>query len=824
MYNSAAVRKQEQPGWKQRAFEIQKNFWVSSNEVSFNEQLKTTARLKTRLQDIRNEIDRSIKQIPVGDFEGNTDLYFNEFSSSMQALSSDCSSAMIGYAGEIIEESVKLLQKSPPCSFSALAIGSMAKGEATPYSDLEYIFLIEKRSLPIEQYFEKLAVTSYFLIGNLGETTLKYMDIKELKGWFQDCAVSGFKIDGLAEEAGNIPTGNGYPGTQNQFIVTVKELSSMYGNVLNTPEKEKALKGDLTAMFSFTEPIFNYNKDKGNVSMQLYNNFLRSIEKIHVGKERQEINIEMLRADTTKFNFTPDEKVHARGFTVDVKKELYRFPSILLLDLAIVFQCIGKSSWETADKLVSEGHISEYLHQSLRFMLSCACYIRLCAYLFHRSHNDSVSVLPKSVTLQKESNQSGMSKHHQKWFIPGRLYMMFCEVSMPIKQSISTFLDKSQQSQFCHSVGFVKSLGFTEIPTSVRFLMLYSAGRYMDALKIIASNEDTASANPASILSRLDVGANHRRVLKPVVDVFLRCSRFTDAVVFASYVDSNYPSILCKVDLARCYNKLGEYDRAVEVLSSAYNDTSKEADRLLELAHAYSMLGDLEGAEEMVIQALQMYYNEASDEKFYDYYGEEIPGTMSTVNFQDVKLDLIKCTPEMRLRLVRYSSPSIIDCFERLSYIYWKRNNHDLDKSYSDKITEMLAQVFGQSALVRMRAQHLNSVAVQHSGIGQNKQSEKFYLDLLSIYEEMYGNNANHIDIANVLYNMSCLYINTKDYQKAQQYSMTSLKMLRETYGEESTHDDILNVISIIGELYKLQGEHKLAKEWYLKFWQFGLH
>ena len=71
---------------------------------------------------------------------------------------------------------------------------------------------------------------------------------------------------------------------------------------------------------------------------------------------------------------------------------------------------------------------------------------------------------------------------------------------------------------------------------------------------------------------------------------------------------------------------------------------------------------------------------------------------------------------------------------------------------------------------------------------------------------------------------MSCLYINTKDYQKAQQYSMTSLKMLREVYGEKSTHEDILNVISIIGELYKLQGEHKLAKEWYLKFWQFGLH
>ena len=136
----------------------------------------------------------------------------------------------------------------------------------------------------------------------------------------------------------------------------------------------------------------------------------------------------------------------------------------------------------------------------------------------------------------------------------------------------------------------------------------------------------------------------------------------------------------------------------------------------------------------------------------------------------------------------------------------------------------MLAQVYGQSALVRRSASHLNSLAVQQTNVGQYKQSEKLYLDSLSIYKEIYDNYTNHADIANVLYNLSCLYTDTKDYEKAQQYSMTSLKMFRAVYGEKSTHEDILNVISIIGELYKLQGEHKLAKEWYLKFWQFGLH
>ena len=71
--------------------------------------------------------------------------------------------------------------------------------------------------------------------------------------------------------------------------------------------------------------------------------------------------MEMLKADTTKFNFTPYKDVNDRGFTVDVKKELYRFPSILLLDLSIVLQCAEENSWMTADKLLTDGHISNYL-------------------------------------------------------------------------------------------------------------------------------------------------------------------------------------------------------------------------------------------------------------------------------------------------------------------------------------------------------------------------------------------------------------------------------------------------------------------------------
>ena len=130
------------------------------------------------------------------------------------------SDRMIGFAGKVIKDAVALMNKPLPCGFDAVALGSMARGESSPYSDLEFLFLLDD---PITEYFETLATIVYFLIGNLQETKLKYMAIDELTGWFTDEAKNGFKIDGLQQKAGNIPTGNGCSNPKNKFICTLNQ-------------------------------------------------------------------------------------------------------------------------------------------------------------------------------------------------------------------------------------------------------------------------------------------------------------------------------------------------------------------------------------------------------------------------------------------------------------------------------------------------------------------------------------------------------------------------------------------------------------------------
>ena len=241
--------------WRTKAFELQKLYWGDKSSTTLETHKQLIDELKSELQRIRDTFRESIKDADdlVGKFQGdNVDNEVRQqYYDVMKKISLDCSEAMREFGERIIKESVNIINTPPPVMFEAVAIGSIARGEATPYSDLEYLLLVEKQTEGSAQYFELLSMVSYFIMGNLGETKLSYMNIKELYGWFDDKAKNGFKIDGLAPGAGNIPTGNS-PKNKNHFIVTPEQLAERYKAILDNPDPKEALRGDLTSMLTYT--------------------------------------------------------------------------------------------------------------------------------------------------------------------------------------------------------------------------------------------------------------------------------------------------------------------------------------------------------------------------------------------------------------------------------------------------------------------------------------------------------------------------------------------------------------------------------------------
>lgn len=142
--------------------------------MSYNRQLEVTRRLKAKLGSVRQNCreSRLVCEEFVAKYEKTERIESsqeNHFYECVKKVSLTCLEEMTKLAEQIMEESVGALLNEPPCGFQAVAIGSLTRGEATPYSDLEYLFMIEKFTPETVSYFERLAVTSYFLIGNLGE-------------------------------------------------------------------------------------------------------------------------------------------------------------------------------------------------------------------------------------------------------------------------------------------------------------------------------------------------------------------------------------------------------------------------------------------------------------------------------------------------------------------------------------------------------------------------------------------------------------------------------------------------------------------------------
>lgn len=228
--------------------------------------------------------------------------------------------------------------------------------------------------------------------------------------------------------AGNIPTGNGTSDTHNHFIVTPEVLAKRYEKVLANPE-ENALRGDLTAMLTYTKSIYS----KLNHNQDLLGEFTQRIEALIPNIARSDVNQQMLESDGKKFNFIPGGKLVSNGLNANVKNELYRFPSIFLMDLSILLDVEAETFWDALELLIEQGSVSKDLGDTLKFSLAAAVYIRLSAYFFYDSHDDRVSVAQQMLQVKPLASRKGF-----RWFVPNGLYSNMMVKLIPMKVKLKS--------------------------------------------------------------------------------------------------------------------------------------------------------------------------------------------------------------------------------------------------------------------------------------------------------------------------------------------------------------------------------------------------
>jgi len=821
--NSISKRKADEAEvWNRKAFEAQKAYWKENGVWSYEVQQYVTNQLVDELEEIRekcrmqiNHIERLVEQY--NNEKVTRTKFVEQFVLDVKKISLTSSQKLAAFTKMVFQFSVASMSILPPCMFCVVALGSLAKGEATPYSDLEYLFLIEFSNSETIAYFEKLALSSYFIIGNLQETDLGYMSIAELKGWFDDTQKSGFKIDGLKDGAGNIPTGNGSISQQNHFIVTPTSLFHKYKSVLDDPQDD-AIVGDLTAKLQFTRLVYCH----GDGAEKLLDQFSEQKLVLQPNDRRQEVNREMFIADAKKYGFKPTEDMINNGFSINTKKELYRYPSILLYNILIIFNISLTHSWKSLDNLKEMKHISVSLYEHILFLLACACYLRLSTYHFYDSAKDNLSVLSVNYFAYPDIREASITKikTRKKWFLPQKLFNLHCEHSIPLKKHISA----------CRVENNIEGVLKTAVQKPnwlVKFQTFHCCNRWskgQDLLRehinlkiVLRKPEQTIEAIYRLVnydfeelwntIRALTYSLSQERKNKEALAYHLIIQTMIESSLGPKdYEEQQLTMAESKAEAGMCFFGLTEFNKAIEEYKSSLqiqskllsSDHEQLAKMYLCLGRSYLMLYRYQEAHTHLFTALQICHNQASKEVEYNYYGEIVyPETP----IQPL-VGLLQKSPQDRLRFLNNSSILLAHVLWNIGLNYFYTKYFELAFCFFSKAQKMFYDCYGRRACHRDISHLFYSLACASSMLGYHENAEDYFKRGIAMTIQIFGKK-NRFKAAVLHY---FAMNDSKIYHKIIFRMFFSLPRYRVAHSESAT------VISRYGLHLTHTGEYSLAE------------
>ena len=157
----------------------------------------------------------NVSKVCVNIFNNFFHLSSKQHAERMQQVFEDIQGMYVRLMSALVLECENHLGR-PPCDYTVMALGSVARIEATPYSDLEFAIL-HAGSFEDIHYFRVLCYLLQMKVINLGETILPSLAIKELNNfqskkpsdnWFYDSATPrGISFDGAMPWASKTPLG-----------------------------------------------------------------------------------------------------------------------------------------------------------------------------------------------------------------------------------------------------------------------------------------------------------------------------------------------------------------------------------------------------------------------------------------------------------------------------------------------------------------------------------------------------------------------------------------------------------------------------------------
>ncbi|WP_194847059.1 DUF2225 domain-containing protein [Candidatus Neptunochlamydia vexilliferae] len=654
---------------------------------------------------------------------------------------------------KIIQQSIECIQLPPPCAFAVMGLGSMARKEMCPYSDIEFAFIVAKEEEKCLDYFRNLTHFLELRFTNFGETKWPILRPKRQPDGSMREAISltpgGFSMD----IGGLSPLGK--KGVY-ELIGNPKHLAAY-----QDPAWLQKNDGEIILVNAMTQGSYVMG-NKG-----LFEDYQKLVaEWLYLPKGNKELEgekraLNLLRGHLSEFRpYLNKERIHLRAF--DIKRDFYRPFQMAIGSLSLYHKLPREGSLQSLQALKDREIINNNAFSTLSKGLKIALTLRVRAHLFYQKEKE---ILYRSKAYKDIESKGLFTISHEESLEILELY----RILFPMHTALEAFLKSPKESLQAFNF-YDKTIG----------TLNHNAKDNLDYSKAESSYVQATALNPNDSKALLHLGQIQHTLGK--VDEALNITLERLKLLKQKHGNIDHSEVAVALnEVGRAYYNIGKnsqaityYKKSLEMHRKIY-ETKPHSDistSLNNLGLVYHTLADYKKAIDCYTQALEI------SRKVH----ENNP-------HQGIAIELLNLGLTYNA-LGTYKKA--IDYYTEALEIFYK--------VYEDKPHPKIATT-------------LNNLGLSYCKLEEYQKAIDYYTKSLDMNREVYGGNP-HPQIITKLNNLGEAYNKLKNHQKAIECYTQALKMSQKVY-KNHPHSDVATVLSNLGFGYSKLMQSKRAIDYY---------
>ena len=817
-------------------------------------------RYKRALELIRDKVQERLDAIKAR--YGETCVPFNpEQSQAVRETYEAIARELKEFLGSLIHECEQILGR-PPCAYSVIGLGSLAKEEMTPYSDIEFAILIAEDLPEIKSYCYSISMLLNLKIIALGETSIP----NSLFGInFDDITRSGLQLD----LGGKTPLGRedqnyeliqtpvamaGYT-TEETFNrckllpIEMVTFTHICGDVSLTETYCQKVMEELdrevpAELADIAEQLANPMGTMRGESIRYYGDIERATHVLHrdngthfslleitqlqetpeeanvlgtadfpptrvsqVLSVRKQRALRLLKNDIERFGPRLGLYIN-EGKLYEVKHDIYRLPNTIIDDLALYYAVPGNSSWQRIDALCQAKYLHPAAAERLKNVFSMATELRLKTYQHYRAQQETFSALFKLVPVEPNSRAVVSSSSQQEH------YKLTTGQMAILTEAYKTLLPLCEMAKlFVHSQGRMMIFKYTFLYDKRAKTAGQIAARLCDYQTAANYFREALRIEPESAELRNDLGVSLLKLTEPqgAIESF----QVSLAAGEKQYGENHLSVAILLTNLGAAYGLSGDarkqkdlLEHALRILEAIYDSDCVAMVSLFDnLATAYGSLGNAQKQKDLSERALRI------AESSYGSDHVEVAKTLRNLanaydSLGDAQNQRIVLERALRINESFYGADhvEVAKTLGSLAIAYGSLGDAQKQKDLLERVLRIFETFYGANHVEVAVA--LNSLATAYGSLGNAQKQKDFLERALRIFETFYG--TAHVDVAKTLGNLAIAYGRLGDTQKQRDLLERALRIFEPFYG--TNHVEVARILGNLAIAYGSLGDTQKSK------------